>query len=223
MMGRHRHRYRHNSRLIARHPRVSKTLTRTKLVRDCAGGSIVEFTLVFPIFILVALGTVDVGLMLSEWAQANTATYVGAHRAIVSDPVAPNLNAFFNNTIVGGMGLPCADPVTGDATGNCPTFAPIVCTSTACTPNTYGDLNLNNFDDIYKPMRQVFGCSQVPTEACRLERANVTITYQREANLNNLGFNEANGFPMTVTVSITGLTHQFYFLDGLVRFFWRRY
>ena len=47
----------------------------------------------------------------------------------------------------------------------------------------------------------------------------MTITYQREANLNNLGANEANGFPMTVTVSITGMTRQFYFIDGLVRFF----
>ena len=138
--------------MAPKHHQRSKSLTRTKLVRDCFGGSIVEFTLVFPMFILVALGTVDVGLMLSEWAQANTATYVGAHRAIVSDPVAPNLNNFFNDTITGGMGLPCAD-AAGNANGNCSTFAPIVCTSSACTPTTYGDTNLANFDDIYRPMR----------------------------------------------------------------------
>ena len=74
--------------------------------------------------------------------------------AIVSDPVATDLNSFFNNTIVGGMGLQCADDTGGvriDPTTNspaCPTFA-IVCTSSACTPNTYGDRNLANFNDIY--------------------------------------------------------------------------
>ena len=122
------------------------------------------------------------------------------------------------------MGLPCADDTGGvridPTTGSpaCPTFA-IVCTSSACTPNTYGDRDLANFNDIYRPMRVVFGCSPVTSEICRLQPENVTITYQREANLNNLGFNEPNGFPMTITVSITGMTHQFYFLDGLVRFF----
>ena len=95
------------------------------------GGNIVEFTLVFPIFIIVALGTVDVGFMLSEWAQANKATYVGAHRAIVSNPVAPGLTTVFDDTIIGGMGLRCADPLQATRVGYCMTFPNIDCTSTA--------------------------------------------------------------------------------------------
>jgi TadE-like protein len=197
------------------HERTSKPVTPTKLLRDCVGSSLVEFTLVFPLFILVALGTVDVGFMLSEWAQANKATYVGAHRTTVSNPVAPGLTTFFKDTIIGGMGLPCVDPATGNpsvdpATGTqiCPTLL-IVCTSTACTPNTYG-WSSAAFTDIFAPMQRIFG---------RLQPENVTISYQRDANLNNLGFNEPNGFPMAVTVSITGMTHQFYFVGPLVRFF----
>jgi Flp pilus assembly protein TadG len=168
-------------------------------------------------FILVALGTVDVGLMLSDWAQANKAAYVGAHRATVSNPVAPGLTTFFNDTIIGGMGLPCVDPATGNARINpstgtevCPTFTPIVCTSTACTPNTYGNRDLAAFTAIFTPMQGIFS---------RLQPENVTISYARHANLNNLGFNEPNGFPMAVTVSITGMTHQFYFVGPLVSFF----
>jgi Flp pilus assembly protein TadG len=190
------------------HERRGKPVTPTKLLRDCVGSSLVEFSLVFPIFILVALGTVDVGLMLSEWAQANKATYLGAHRATVSDPVAPGLATFFNDTIVGGMGLQCFDTATGNASGNCLTIPPIVCTSTACTPNTYG-WSSAAFTEIFTPMQRVFS---------RLQQGNVTISYQRPANLNNLGWNEPNGFPMEVTVSITGMTHQFFFVGPLVSF-----
>src|SRR5205809_1933789 len=95
------------------HERGSKPATLSKLLRDCVGSSMVEFTLVFPLFLIVALGTVDVGFMLSDWDQANKAAYIGAHRGIVSDPVAPNLTTVFNNTIIGGMGLPCFDSTTG--------------------------------------------------------------------------------------------------------------
>ena len=63
-----------------------------KLHRDCVGSSLVEFTLVFPVLLVVLLGSVDVGFMLFEWMLANKAAYVGAHRAIVSDPVAIGIN-----------------------------------------------------------------------------------------------------------------------------------
>ena len=41
-----------------------------RLLRDCLGASLVEFTVVFPVLILVALGTVDVTYMLFDWALA---------------------------------------------------------------------------------------------------------------------------------------------------------
>ena len=57
----------------------------------------------------------------------------------------------------------------------------------------------------------------------RLQPENVTITYQREANLNNLGYNESGWVSHEVTVSITGMTHQFYFIGRFSKFFWRSY
>jgi Flp pilus assembly protein TadG len=175
----------------------------------------VEFTLVFPLLLVVALGTVDVGLMLSDRAQANKAAYIGAHRAIVSNPVAPGLATFFNDTIEGGMGLKCWDLATGDpainpdtGTQTCLAFASVVCTSTApCTSYGYDS---TAFTNIFTLMQGVFP---------RLQPTNVTISYERGANLNNVGHNEPNGFPMTVTVSITGMTSQFYFIGPLVSFF----
>ena len=93
-----------------KHHERSKSLTQTKLVRDCVGATIVEFTLVFPIFILVALGTVDVGFMLSDWAAGK---HSGLCRCTQGDSFgsscSKDLNNFFNDTITGGMGLPCAD------------------------------------------------------------------------------------------------------------------
>jgi len=90
------------------------------------------------------------------------------------------------------------------------TFATIDCTSTAqCVPNTYG-WNSAAFTAIVTPMQNIFP---------RLQATNVTISYARPAELNNLGFNEPNGFPISVTVKITGMTHQFYFIGGLVCIF----
>ena len=60
----------------------------SKLLRDITGSILVEYTIVFPLFILLVLGTIDVTYMLYEWALANKAAYVGARTAVVSDPVA---------------------------------------------------------------------------------------------------------------------------------------
>ena len=207
--------------------RKSRWATPSKLLRDYAGGSLMEFTIVFPLFFVVAMGVVDVCLMLSDWAQANKAAYVGAHRAIVSNSVAPGLTAFFNsNLVAGALGLRCWDPATGDpavdpGTGNpvCATFAPVVCTSATCAPATVTTPSGSvvtvghdsiAFSTIFDLMKGVFN---------RLQPTNVTITYERGANLNNTGHNEPNGFPFTVTVSITGMTHQFFFIGDLVRLF----
>ena len=50
----------------------------------------------------------------------------------------------------------------------------------------------------------------------RLQPENVTISYVT----NNLGFaGRPDGLPMDVTVSINGMTHQIYFLSGIMSFF----
>jgi Flp pilus assembly protein TadG len=166
------------------------------------GSSLIEFTLVFPLLFIVLFGSVDVGFMLFEWMLANKAAYVGAHRAIVSDPVAQGINNPAYDPLL--TGLPCQDPLTGNATGNCPVVQPSICTTASCTNYTKDD---TAFTAIFTPMQNIFP---------RLQPQNVTISYQRN---NNLGFSgRPGGLPMEVTVSITGMTHQFFFVGPLVSF-----
>jgi len=193
-----------------------------KLIRDCVGSSLVEFTIVFPVLMLIALGTVDVGFMLYDWAAANNAAYVGAHKAILSDPLAAGItNPTYDPTQMGQL---CFDPNTGNAnpTSNCPTVQ-VSCTPAAtvgagfcCTPElvpctsqtssyTYSD---TPFAEIIFPAMQ----ARFP----RLQRQNVTITYAT----NGLGFvGRPDGLPMTVAVTIQGMKHQFFFLGGLMNAF----
>jgi Flp pilus assembly protein TadG len=121
-----------------------------KLIRDCVSSSLVEFTMVFPVFILVALGTVDVAYMLSDWTLANKAAYMGAHRAILVNPVATGItNLPYDPTKIG---LLCFDPNNnGIPTGNCPRVQdsssispkPVVCTADPETGGTCtGDVSL---------------------------------------------------------------------------------
>jgi hypothetical protein len=198
-----------------------------KLIRDCVGSSLVEFTMVFPVFILVALGTVDVAYMLSDWTLANKAAYMGAHRAILTNPVAAGItNLPYDPTKIG---LLCFDPNNdGLPTGNCPSVRdsssispkPVVCTPNAETGGTC--TGGYSFDDdpfdchctspaapipIFNQMQRIFP---------RLQRQNVTVSYMTT----NLGFvGRPDGLPMHATVSITGMTHQFYFLGPIMRFF----
>jgi Flp pilus assembly protein TadG len=183
---------------------------------DRTGSMLVEYTVVFPLFIAVTLGTVDVAYMLFEWALATKAAYVGARTAVVSNPVAQNItnNADLYTTTPQNPGFLCFDPATGLQNGNCPSTGTVVCTSSACSPTTFG-FDSTAFTGVFNPMQRVFP---------RLQTANVTITYQTIDN-DTSGFASAGyvlrpgGLPMTVTVSISGMTHQFFFISPILRFF----
>ena len=178
-----------------------------KFWRDMAGSVLVEYTVVFPLFMLVTLGTVDVTYMLYEWALANKAAYVGARAAVVSNPVAQNItedSLLYSQSQLTQMGQYCFDFATGTGNGNCP--APSVkvdCTSSACTPNTF-DFDSSAFTNangtgIFDRMKVIFP---------RLQPENVTISYQ----LNGSGYvGRPGGLPMNVTVSVQNVTTSFIF------------
>jgi Flp pilus assembly protein TadG len=56
---------------------ASRLTLADKFWRDIAGSILVEYTVVFPVFILVTLGTVDAAYMFADWAAANKAVYIG--------------------------------------------------------------------------------------------------------------------------------------------------
>lgn len=181
-----------------------------KFLRDTTGSVLVEYTIVFPVFIALILGTVDVSYMLYEWALANKAAYVGARTAVVINPVATNItNPTYDATLIG---QPCFDTITGAPTSpaNCPTVNPTDCTGAASGSCTNGyAFDSTAFKNqtgtgIFDRMHVIFP---------RLQPENVTISYR----INNLGFvGRPGGLPMTVTVSIKCMTHQFYFIDALM-------
>src|SRR5690242_19796582 len=99
-----------------------------KFLRDCSGAVLVEVSIIFPIFLLVALGTVDVSYMLFDWTQANKATYRGARMAVISDPVATGITNPTYSTAGTQLGQLCFDSAgAANATSSCPTV------NTVCT------------------------------------------------------------------------------------------
>jgi Flp pilus assembly protein TadG len=184
----------------------------SKLLRDISGAILVETTIVLPMFLLLVLGTIDVTYMFYEWALANKAAYVGARIAVVSDPVAAKITDLnYTESQLQLIGQPCFDNAGNNV--NCPLVPPTVCTSTACTPNTFG-FDSTAFKNIFDRMKVILP---------RLQLQNVTITYQA----NDSGFvgqpyvgnTTQFSLPLNVTVSITDMTHQFYFIGPLVKFF----
>lgn len=168
-----------------------------KIIRDCAGSSLVEFTLVFPIVMMVTFCTVDFTYMLHEWNLASKATYRGAREAIVRNPVAP---AVFPLYAPAEIGNPCFNSATGAATGACPPVD-VTCTGTA------GCTNAAAFTAIVQAMQAVFP---------RIDSTNVQIRYQTTG----LGFaGRPNGLPMNVTVSLQCMSHRMFFLGAWAGWF----
>jgi Flp pilus assembly protein TadG len=174
--------------------------------RDLAGSVLVEYTVVFPLFIVVVLGTVDVSYMLYEWSLANKAAYMGARKAVVSDPVASAVSSpAYSAAQLLNLGQSCFNAATGVANANCPSQNH-VCTpaATGGACSNAGVWAENAFSPILTEMQRVFP---------RLVRQNVQISYQT----NTLGFvGRPGGLPMHVTVSIQCMTHRFFFLDALM-------
>jgi hypothetical protein len=179
----------------------------------------VEITIVLPLLLLVVLGTIDVTYLLYDWALASKAAFAGARSAIVANPVAGGItNLTWNTTL---MGESCFDAGTGTTNGNCPSI------DTTCTPDASsgGACSDGSTFDNAAFCRIFTGDSTCPTVPLagsmkkifpRLQRQNVQISYKS----NGLGFvGRPDGLPMNVTVSVNCMTHDFYFLTGLMRYF----
>ena len=182
-----------------------------RLLKQERGSVLVEYTVVFPLLALTALGTVDVAYLMFEHAVANKATYFGARLAVVSNPVAQNITDFstlYTATQQANINLPCFDPSSVSsysATGNCPSAFAVSCTSTACNPTTYG-FDPSAFTAIYNKMATIFP---------DLQASEVTVSYA----VNGTGYiGRPGGLPMSVTVSINK-DHTMFFMGALLTFF----
>ncbi|BCH33034.1 pilus biosynthesis protein TadE [Mesorhizobium sp. L-8-10] len=150
----------------------------------------VEMTIALTLLLTLTLGFVDFGYAFYQWNAANKAVQVGARTAAVSSPVSTSLASAANTADSALAG-------TAMGSGSFPTYS---CTGAGGCAR----FSQANFDTIYNRMVPFFP---------RLQPANVRITY----TATGLGYWGRPGGPVpTVTVSLEGLTFQFFFLSGLL-------
>jgi hypothetical protein len=159
-------------------------------------------------FLVLVLGTIDATYMFHDWIVANKAAYMGARTAVTSNPVDPGV-------IISDKPPPEDVHKSCLVVLNCPSVS-TVCTGTTSGVTCTGGDNAA-FTRIFNTMQKMLP---------RLQRSNVTISYQTNGtglvgqlwDGNSDFANPKYIYAMNVTVSITGMTHQFYFIAPLLRF-----
>ena len=180
-----------------------------KRFREDEGGAVmVEAAIAMTLLLTLTLGFVDFGYAFYQWNSAAKAVQVGARMAAISDPAVAGLATVTNtppNT--SDIGLPVGP-------SGFPSYACLGAGAPLCN---------DNFSRIFRGDTVGTGCpARTGTQRpgmChffpRLQPANVRITYAATG----LGYWTRPGGPVpTITVSLEGLTFQFFFLGGLLGF-----
>ncbi|WP_162916746.1 TadE/TadG family type IV pilus assembly protein [Dongia deserti] len=190
-----------------------------RLLRDETGASIIEFSIVMVLFFLLTFGLVEFGYALFQWNSASKAAQLGARMAAVSDPVWSPLTTLTSTGTPGGpwqtnYSVTCWGTNASGTNGTCSGTAP------GGVSLAYSAANMQ---------RLVFGrggdltCGTIGADGdpgmCdifwRITPQNVRVNYRHT----ELGFAGRPGGPVpTVTLTITGLTYQFFALGGLMGF-----
>lgn len=181
-----------------------------RLLRDDAGATLIEFTVVLPLLIMVTMGLVDLGLLMFTRSDANRAVQHGARCAVTNNPVAAGINGpvtGVDSTVT--IGTSCND---GTSNTYCTARPEYTCTAlqgsggtckvTAGSGSTL-TINDTDFDRIVNAM-QPFGN--------KLDRRQVVITYTPLKQ----GFVGQSSTPMNVTVSLRCVAQPLFFIGGLV-------
>lgn len=178
--------------------------------RDEDGATMVEMTISIVLLLTLTLGFVDFGYALYQWNAASKAVQVGARLASVSSPVVDGVATATDTLPAEPVGTLAGDAVAPGAF----TFSCVGAGSPACNVN---------FGRIYRGDATGDGCPALGANQrpgmChffpRLQPANIRVTYVASG----LGYWTRPGGPVpTITVSLEGLTFQFFFLSGLLGF-----
>jgi Flp pilus assembly protein TadG len=184
---------------------------------DDSGATLVEFSLIVLMLLVVVLGFVDFGNALYQWNEASKAVQVGARLAAVSDPVASDITTIVNGLndgiTPGDVSKPYAFVCDG-ATLACP------CLTSGCDAAVFSQDNLDRLvfgnDGNCGPP---YGGAVVHQGMCdifpRIQPANVVVEY----SYSGLGYAFRPGGPIpTVQVRLQNLTFDFFFLGDLLGF-----
>jgi len=184
-----------------------------RLMRNETGTTTIEFTIAMLLFFMLTFGLVEFGYLLFQWNSAAKAAQFGARMAAISDPVWTPLTTLTS---------------TGTAGGPWQTAFNVTCSGTNASGSNGTCGGSTTEYDATAMQRLVFGrgdttCGTIGTDGdpgmCdlfeRITPENVNIKYQNTG----LGFAGRPGGPVpTVTLSLTGLTYQFFALGALLGF-----
>lgn len=182
---------------------------------DQTGAVFAEFAILMPVIVVIVCGSIDFLYAFYQLNAAAKAVEVGARIAAVSDPVAAGLNYLPDEAVLSG-----AQPG-----GPLPSFS-VACSDNRCScSGTCTGLIDNPFNpaamDRIVYGRNATSCSSTTsyydTGMCNIlstiTAANVVIVYTQTA----LGYAGRPGGPVpTITVSLTHMQLQFFFLTALL-------
>ena len=152
-----------------------------RFARDEDGAFLVEFSITFPVLILLSFGLLEFSLVVFDYQRAAEATRRGVRLAIIQPPIPNTANLLIDEVIV------CTAPGgTVECTGGSPY-------DDAATPEVEADIL---FAALLARMQQAY-----PT----LTSNNIIITFEGT----NVGSAEDIGgvFPL-VTLQLTGVVHE---------------
>jgi TadE-like protein len=175
------------------------------LIGDTRGTTMIEMSLIIGLLLTFTLGMVDFSLAFAQWNAASKAAQMLARFAAVSDPVDQDLQTL---TGLGGGAQPGSPMPPFDR----------VCTGATqtCTGGTYDNLAMTYLID-----RAINQTNLTGVLRQQVTRDNVVIRYTY-TGLGFAGRPGAAGRPggpvPTITVGLTGLVFNFFFLNGLLGF-----
>lgn len=131
-----------------------------RLAADRGGAGAAEFALVLPLFLVMLLGTIDVGRLMWTWNRAEKATQMAVRYAVVTDLIPAGLNSLdfaVSGTVIQGERIPASAFGGADCVSNNAAGTSISCTAIA--PTTTGQLGTPNataFQNIVARLRLVY-------------------------------------------------------------------
>jgi Flp pilus assembly protein TadG len=132
------------------------------LWRDQRATGAAEFALILPVALLFLLGIIDVGRYVWRINEAEKGVQQGVRYAVVTAMVPSSLaTADFTGSTACGSALTAGDTICAAA------LPTVSCTSTGCTPATYG-FNTTNFNNIL---------GRIQVMAPFVKAANLTVEY----------------------------------------------
>jgi Flp pilus assembly protein TadG len=194
-----------------------------RLLCDVTGATMVEFTLVAPLFFVLTFGIVEFGNAYFQWNEAAKAAELGARLAAVSDPVWTPLRSLQgtengNSNATAGTTWPSTDNYGVSCSGSAGTCSAISGTAGLVgQAATYSATALNNI---------VYGRGQTTCGTyngdgfpgmCDLYNGVRPVNVIIEYRYSGLGYVSRPEGPIpTVVVKLTGLTFKLFALHGFL-------